>query len=113
MPTTPPSKESKPMTMKNRPLASAMRRETLLIAVALQLGAAPGFAQTQAPPAQIDNHANGLSYQPTEAQTKAREEAAGVRPDKQQQQEEDKTLLQLDRKLLDNQLLPPGTQAPK
>ncbi len=101
------------MTMMSRRLASTMHRQILLVAAALPLGAAPGLAQTPAPPAQIDNHANGLSYQPTEAQTTAREQAAGVRPDQQQQRQEDKTLLQLDHQLLGNQLLPPGTQAPK
>jgi hypothetical protein len=90
-----------------------MVRLGLLVAAVLLLGAAPGFAQTLAPSAQIDNHANGFAYQPTEAQMKTREEAAGVGPDQQQEQQEGQTLLQLDHKLLGKQLMPPGTQAPK
>lgn len=99
--------------MLNSRFVSATGRQTLLLSAALLLGAASGLAQTQMPPAQIDNHANGLSYQPTEAQTKAREKAAGVLPDQQQRHREDKTLLQLDHQMLGNQLLPPGTEAPK
>jgi hypothetical protein len=92
---------------------SVMPIHTVLVTVAVLFGAAPGFAQTQAPPAQIDNHANGFDYQPTDAQMKAREEAAGVRPDQQQKQQEDQTLQRLDRQLLSNQGLQSGTQAPK
>jgi hypothetical protein len=86
---------------------------TVLVTAAVLLGVVPGFAQTQTPPAQIDNHANGFDYQPTDAQIKAREEAAGVRPDQQQKQQVDQTLQRLDRQLLSNQGLPSGTQPPK
>jgi len=80
-----------------------------LAAMTLLLGAGPTFAQPAAPPAEIGNRANGFDYQPTQGAVQAREKAAGITPDQQQQQQEDQTLLQLDHKLLGNQLLPPGT----
>jgi hypothetical protein len=77
------------------------------------LGAGAALAQPAGPPAQIGNRANGFDYQPTQGGIQAREKAAGITPDPQQSQQEDQTLLQLDHKLLGNQLLPPGTPAAK
>jgi hypothetical protein len=86
-------------------------RMFMIAAVALLFGAGPGLAQPAAPPAEIGNRANGFDYQPTQGAVVAREKAAGITPDQQQEQKENQTLEQLDRKLLGNQLLPPGTPA--
>ncbi len=85
-----------------------MRR---LVIAAVVLAASPGLqgahAQDAAPPSRIDNHANGLAYQPQEAPVAARERNAGVEPSSRQRSEEDQQLNRINRQLLGDQASPP------
>ncbi len=84
---------------------------TRVVAALLALGVPAALAQNAQPPAQIANHANGLSYQPTLGGVEAREESAGVRPSGHQLSDEDKELNQINRQLLGPKATPP-VQAP-
>lgn len=78
------------------------------LAAALLLAGAPAaLAQTAEPPAQIANHANGLTYQPTLGGVAAREQSVGVRPSGAQLSHEDKELNTINRQLLGPKAAPP------
>ena len=68
-------------------------------------------AQNAGPPPRIDNHANGLDYQPNEGSVAARERNAGVEPSSRQLSNEDQQLNQINRQLLGN-LATPRVGAP-
>ena len=80
---------------------------TRVAAVLLALGAQGALAQNAQPPAQIANHANGLSYQPTQEGVSARERNAGVQTPGNQLSAEDRQLDQINRQLLGPKATPP------
>ncbi len=82
-----------------------------LAAATFLLGAPAALAQGAAPPPQIANHANGLSYQPTLGEVATREQSAGVKPSGAQLSREDRELDQINRQLLGDKATPP-MQAP-
>ena len=78
-----------------------------VLAALLVLGAPAALARQSQPPAQIANHANGLSYQPTLGGVQAREQGAGIEPSKSQLSTEDKELDRINRQLLGDKATPP------
>jgi hypothetical protein len=60
-------------------------------------------------PHEIGNRAHGFSYQPTQGEVRPREAAAGIRPSSDRQEAIDRTLHQLDRDLLRDEGLAPGS----
>ena len=94
----------------NRVAAALLALAAPVLATSV-LGAPAALAQGAQPPAQIANHANGLSYQPTLGGVETREQSAGVKPTGRQLSTEDRELDQINRQLLGPDAKPP-VQAP-
>jgi hypothetical protein len=87
-------------------------RIVILAMIYVVCAADPSIArpiQDASVPQEIGNRAHGFSYQPTPAEVRPREAAAGVRPSSVRQEAMDRTLQRLDRDLLRDEGLPPRT----
>jgi hypothetical protein len=91
-------------------------RNSLLLTLPLLMMSGTVLAQTaqddSPPPPQIGNRANGFSYQPTPNVVAPREQAAGVAPSPAHQQQNNRTLTNLDRNLLKSEGLNPDNAPP-